>query len=64
MEEIGQHHAANGLHLGKELQDTHWKGGWKWSTIGLDSLEKRMITDPCRDPNHNSSVFQLSHYTN
>jgi len=64
MEASGQHHAPNALPLGKELHGIHWTGGWKCPTVGMDSLEKRRITDPCREQNHNSSVVEVSHYTN
>jgi hypothetical protein len=53
------------LYPGERNPGTHWIGGWVGSKVGLDAVEKRKISYPCREsnpgrPSHGSSVYRLS----
>jgi hypothetical protein len=50
MEVSGQLQAQAALPQGKD-PGTHWTGGWVGSRAGLDAVEQRKISCPCRESN-------------
>jgi hypothetical protein len=51
MEASGQLHASAALPSGERYPGTHWTGGWVGPTAGLDTVEWREISYPCRESN-------------
>jgi hypothetical protein len=62
MEVSGQIYAPTALTPGKD-PGIYWIGDWVGSRTGLDVLEKRRISCPCRDSNPGPSSPYPSHYT-
>jgi hypothetical protein len=36
---------------------THWIGGWLGPRTGLEAMEKKEITWPCQESNHDSKII-------
>jgi hypothetical protein len=43
----------------EEATGTHWRGNRVGSTTGLEAMQKRPISCPCRESNYNSSVVHI-----
>jgi hypothetical protein len=57
MEVSDQIYAPEALTQGK-APDTHQIGGWSSLGAGLNTVEKRKVSCPCRELNHYYSVIQ------
>jgi hypothetical protein len=66
MEVNGYLHATAALPPGEKAPGTHWTGGWVGPRGGMDNVDKRKISWPCRKSNpgrpaSNPSLYQLSY---
>jgi hypothetical protein len=41
---------------GERVHSTHWIGSWMGLGTGLDAVEKRKLSSPCRESNSNSPL--------
>jgi hypothetical protein len=56
MEVSGRLQAPTPLPSEKTATGTHWIGDWLGPRAGLDAVEKRKISCPCRDSNPSRSA--------